>query len=70
MSCICTPAGQVKFFLEAGVPVATRTTPPPKLGEAAQAEFRAKAEALGPNTREAAYFLTNFFTLVPLTSPT
>jgi len=46
--CICSPAGQEKFFMAVGVPVATRTTAPPKLDEAAQAEFRAKAEALAP----------------------
>jgi quercetin dioxygenase-like cupin family protein len=34
--CICSPAGQEEFFLEVGVPVPTRTTPPPKLDEAAQ----------------------------------
>jgi len=49
--CICSPAGQEKFFQEVGVPVATRTTPPPKLDEAAQAAFRAKAEALAPKYR-------------------
>jgi hypothetical protein len=27
MLCICSPAGQEKFFMEVGVPVATRTTP-------------------------------------------
>ena len=31
MLCICSPAGQEKFFMEMGVPVATRTTPPPKV---------------------------------------
>jgi uncharacterized cupin superfamily protein len=46
--CICSPAGQENFFLEVGVPVATRTTPPPPLDDAAQAAFRAKAEALAP----------------------
>jgi quercetin dioxygenase-like cupin family protein len=46
--CICSPAGQENFFAEVGVPVATRTTPPPKLDPAAQAEFKAKAEALAP----------------------
>jgi quercetin dioxygenase-like cupin family protein len=44
--CICAPAGQEEFFAAVGVPVATRTTPPPKPDEAAQHEFRAKAEAL------------------------
>ena len=27
--CVCSPAGQEEFFLEVGVPVATRTTLPP-----------------------------------------
>jgi quercetin dioxygenase-like cupin family protein len=49
--CICAPAGQEDFFREIGVPVATRTTPPPKLDAAAQAEFRTKAEALAPKYR-------------------
>src|SRR6201996_6839149 len=34
--CICSPAGQEKFFMEIGVPVETRTTPAPKLGEEEQ----------------------------------
>jgi quercetin dioxygenase-like cupin family protein len=46
--CICSPAGQENFFAEIGIPVATRTTPPPKLDPAAQAEFKTKAEALAP----------------------
>jgi quercetin dioxygenase-like cupin family protein len=49
--CICSPAGQEEFFREVGVPVATRTTPPPPLDEAAQAEFKAKAAALAPKYR-------------------
>lgn len=49
--CICSPAGQEEFFAEVGVPVATRTTPAPKLDPTAQAEFRAKAEALAPKYR-------------------
>ena len=48
---ICSPAGQEEFFLEVGVPVATRTTPPPKLDEAALAEFKAKSAALAPKYR-------------------
>jgi len=44
--CICSPAGQEEFFAKVGVPVATRTTVPPKLDEKAEAEFRAKAQAL------------------------
>ena len=51
MLCICSPAGQEEFFIEVGIPVATRTTPPPKLGEEAQAAFRKKAEALAPKYR-------------------
>ncbi|MDP9338671.1 MAG: cupin domain-containing protein [Acidobacteriota bacterium] len=51
MLCTCAPAGQEKFFLEVGVPVATRTTPPPKLDEAAQAAFVAKSKALAAKYR-------------------
>ena len=51
MLCTCSPAGQEKFFLEVGVPVATRTTPPPKLGEAGQAAFIAKAKSLAAKYR-------------------
>jgi quercetin dioxygenase-like cupin family protein len=51
MLCICSPAGQEKFFLEVGVPVATRTTPPPKLGEKEQVEFIEKVVALAPKYR-------------------
>ena len=51
MLCICAPAGQVEFFMEIGVPVATRSTPPPGMDEAAQAEFRAKAGALAQKYR-------------------
>ena len=46
--CICTPAGQEEFFMEVGVPVATRTTPPPKLSEAEQAVLKAKTLELAP----------------------
>jgi uncharacterized cupin superfamily protein len=51
MLCICSPAGQEKFFAEVGVPVATRTTPPPQLNEKQQAEFVEKAKALAPKYR-------------------
>jgi quercetin dioxygenase-like cupin family protein len=44
--CICSPAGQEKFFLEVGVPVATRTTTPPKLDDKQMAAFLEKAKAL------------------------
>src|SRR3954471_18913081 len=49
--CICSPAGQEEFFMEIGVPVPTRTTPPPELDPTAQAAFKAKAEALAPKYR-------------------
>jgi quercetin dioxygenase-like cupin family protein len=49
--CICSPAGQEEFFRKVGFAVATRTTPPPSLDATAQAEFRAKAEALAPEYR-------------------
>jgi quercetin dioxygenase-like cupin family protein len=48
--CICSPAGQEKFFIEIGVPVATPTTPPPKLNEKEQAAFIEKVKALAPST--------------------
>jgi quercetin dioxygenase-like cupin family protein len=49
--CTCSPAGQDEFCMEVGIPVATRTSPPPKLNETAEAEFRKKAEALAPKYR-------------------
>jgi len=49
--CICSPAGQENFFIEVGTPVATRTTPPPKLDEKQQAEFIQKVIALAPKYR-------------------
>jgi mannose-6-phosphate isomerase-like protein (cupin superfamily) len=48
MICICAPAGNDRFFLEVGVPVATRTTPPPKLDGRQMAEFVQKAKAIAP----------------------
>ncbi len=51
MLCICSPAGQEEFFVEVGVRVATRTTPPPELDAAGQAEFREKAGTLAPKYR-------------------
>jgi hypothetical protein len=51
MLCICSPAGQEEFFATVGVPVATRTTPPPKLEPSAHAEFIAKVVALAPKYR-------------------
>ncbi len=49
--CLCSPAGQEEFFRAVGVPVASRTAPPPKLDAAARAAFKAKAEALAPQYR-------------------
>ena len=48
MICICSPAGNDRFFLELGVPVATRTTPPPRLDEKQMAEFVERAKAIAP----------------------
>ncbi len=48
MICICAPAGNDRFFLEVGVPVATRTTPPPHLDGKQMAEFARKAKAIAP----------------------
>ncbi len=48
MICICSPAGNDRFFQELGVPVATRTTPPPKLDERQMSEFLEKARAIAP----------------------
>jgi quercetin dioxygenase-like cupin family protein len=44
--CLCSPAGQEEFFMAVGAPVASRTTPPPKLDGATQATLKAKIEAL------------------------
>jgi quercetin dioxygenase-like cupin family protein len=49
--CLCSPAGQEEFFMEIGVPVATRTTTPPPSDPAAQATMKAKVEALAPKYR-------------------
>ena len=51
MLCLCSPAGQENFFLEVGVPVATRTTPPPKLDPKEYAVFIDKVKALAPKYR-------------------
>ena len=49
--CICSPAGQENFFMQVGVPVATRTTAPPKPNAKQQAEFLEKAKVLAPKYR-------------------
>lgn len=51
MICICSPAGIERFFAEVGVPVATRTTAPPKLDERGMAAFVEKAKGLAPKYR-------------------
>jgi mannose-6-phosphate isomerase-like protein (cupin superfamily) len=51
MLCIASPPGLEEFFFEIGIPVATRTTIPPALDEAALSEFRAKSARLAPKYR-------------------
>ncbi len=49
--CLCSPAGQDNYFLQVGVPVATRTAAPPKLDKEQQQQFMEKAKALAPKYR-------------------
>ena len=49
--CLCAPAGQEEFFLEIGVPLATRTAAPPKPDPAVQEAFKVKTQALAPKYR-------------------
>ena len=49
--CICSPAGQDEFFREVGIPVANRTTPPPKPTGEQQASFMKKVMELAPKYR-------------------
>ena len=51
MLCICSPAGQEKFFKELGTVVATRTTPPPQVDAGQEAAFIRKAMELAPKYR-------------------
>jgi len=51
MLCICSPAGQERFFMEVGVLVATRTTPPPTLTAEEQTAFIKKVKDLAPEYR-------------------
>ena len=44
--CMCSPPGQDEFFLEIGVPVATRTEAAPPLDDAARGAFAARAGSL------------------------
>jgi quercetin dioxygenase-like cupin family protein len=49
--CVCSPAGQDEFFLEAGDRVAERTSPPPKLTESERVARRERAGLLAPRYR-------------------
>lgn len=49
--CTCVPAGQDKFFLEVGDPVANRMSAPPQLDEAARVQRMARAKALAAKYR-------------------
>ena len=49
--CLCSPSGQEEFFAAVGVPVASRTEPPPALDDTGTAAFIAKATALAPQYR-------------------
>jgi mannose-6-phosphate isomerase-like protein (cupin superfamily) len=51
MLCICSPAGQEEFFKEVGIPVATRTTPPPTVDATQEAAFSKKVMELAPKYR-------------------
>lgn len=44
--CICAPAGLEEFFAQVGIPVATRTTPPPRPDESAAKELGDKVKSL------------------------
>jgi hypothetical protein len=48
---MCTPSGQEEFFMAIGVPVTSRTEPPPGLDGETQAAFIAKSQALAPEYR-------------------
>ena len=49
--CLCSPAGQENMFLELGVRVDGRTTPPPKPTEEEQKAFAEKAKKLAREYR-------------------
>lgn len=44
--CVCSPAGLDDFFLEIGIPVATRTTPPPRPDHATEEAMKSKTASL------------------------
>ena len=68
MLCICSPAGQEKFFLEVGVPAAARTTPPPKVDEKEQAVFIEKVKAVAAKYRT--QLLSSYNLFIALCCPT
>ena len=49
--CMCTPAGQEEFFMAVGVPVASRSAPPPDMSKEEKAEKGKLAQALAPKYR-------------------
>jgi quercetin dioxygenase-like cupin family protein len=49
--CICAPAGADKFFRQIGVPVATRTTPPPRPTPEQEEAMKKKVAELLPRYR-------------------
>jgi uncharacterized cupin superfamily protein len=49
--CICAPAGLDEFFMAVGVPVTSRTTPPPQADEATRTSMMAKTISLLPKYR-------------------
>lgn len=49
--CISSPAGLDEFFAAVGVPVASRTAPPPALDDAARAVLAGKVESLTSHYR-------------------
>jgi quercetin dioxygenase-like cupin family protein len=51
MLCMCSPAGQDEFFMAVGVPVESRTAPPPRLSKEEMAEKGKLAQALAPAYR-------------------
>lgn len=51
MLCLCSPAGQEDFFRQVGVPVAGRTTPPPKPKPEEMQALGKKVAELAPEYR-------------------
>jgi|ERR1700733_2163992 len=49
--CLCSPAGMENFFLQIGTPVESRTSPGPRLDNAAQEKLAAKLKDLAPKFR-------------------